>query len=168
MKSLVERLLNIRIVRYGLVGGIGILINDLALFIFQHLMSSLQLTINLSLMGRPQTIDLLYALASACAFEVSTTINFVLNQLFTYHEQKLQRREWVQRAAKAQLTSLSALLLTFIVGLVFFYGLHTNEYIANPIGITVVFLYNFFLSKKLVFRPTAPSTEPLYGEIKTH
>ena len=83
-----------RIIRYGLVGGIGIPVNDLALLLFMSLMHSF------------------YPLASACAFEVSTTINFVLNQLFTYSEQHLSGMGWVRRAGKAQLTSLSALLLS--------------------------------------------------------
>src|SRR6266567_798266 len=80
----------IRIVRYALVGGIGIPIHDGALFLFQHLMG-----------------DNLYPLALACAFEMSTIINFMLNQLYTYHEQKhLQGWNWIKRALKAQATSL--------------------------------------------------------------
>lgn len=153
MKPLVQQLLNTRIIRYGLVGGIGIPINDLALFMFKYVLSSFQLTINLLLMGRHVSIDLHYALASACAFEISTTINFVLNQLFTYREQKIQGWDWVRRAGKAQLTSLSAQILSFVIGLALVYGLHVNEYIANPIGIIVVFVYGFSISKQFVFRP---------------
>ncbi len=163
LNSLGKRLLNIRVVRYGLVGGIGIPVNELALFVFTYLMSNLVLTFNLPFVGQT---DLHYALDSACAFEVSTTVNFVLNQLFTYHEQKIQGWHWIKRAAKAQLTSLSALLLSFVVGLVLVYGFHVNQYIANPTGIIVAFGYNFFISKKLVFRPTTPSAESLAVGIK--
>ena len=92
MNSFLKRLFKMRIIRYGLVGGIGIPVNDLALLLFMSLMHGF------------------YPLASACAFEVSTTINFVLNQLFTYSEQHLSGWGWVRRAGKAQLTSLSALL----------------------------------------------------------
>jgi len=158
MKALITRLLNIRIIRYGLVGGIGVPINDGALFIFTMLLSALPLTIHFALVGHSFSVDLHYALASACAFEVSTTINFVLNQLFTYREQKITRRDWIRRAATAQLTSLSAILLSFVVGLILFYGLKVNEYIANPIGIIVIFAYGFFVSRKFVFRPVAAST----------
>ncbi len=104
-------------------------------------------------------VDLLYALASMCAFEVSTTLNFVLNQLFTYREQKPQSWEWIRRAGKAQLTSLSAQLLTFTIGLVLVYGLQVNEYIANPVGIILVFAYGFFISNKFVFQPMASHPE---------
>lgn len=161
MKSLVTRILKIRVIRYGLVGGVGIPINDFALFIFQTLFSGISLSISFSLLGYPIATDLHYALSSACAFEVSTTINFVLNQLFTYHEQKLKGWQWVQRAAKAQLTSFSAILLSFGVGLVLVYGLHVNEYIANPTGIILIFTYNFFISRKFVFRPVAKSNGSL-------
>jgi putative flippase GtrA len=153
MKLLVKQLLSRRIIRYGLVGGIGIPINDIALFIFKYLLRTIQLTTNFSLMNHHFLVDFHYALASACAFEVSTTLNFVLNQLFTYREQKIQGWDWLRRAGKAQLTSFSAQLLTFTIGLILVYGLHVNEFIANPIGIIVVFVYGFLISKKFVFRP---------------
>ncbi|GCE07303.1 GtrA family protein [Dictyobacter aurantiacus] len=164
MVALIKRLFNMRIVRYGLVGGIGIPINVVALFIFQHLLSIFHLTVNFSWFGHHSSVNLLYALASACAFEVSTTINFLLNQIFTYGEQRLHGWHWVRRALKAQLTSLSALLLSFTIGLVLVYGLHVNEYLANPIGIIVVFIYNFFISKRFVYRPTPTTTTPV-GEL---
>lgn len=88
----VQRLFRSRLARYALVGGIGIPINLAALAVFLHVMG-----------------DGLYPLALACSFEVSTTINFVLDQLFTYHEQQhLHGWNWVKRAFKAQMTSLSA------------------------------------------------------------
>ena len=133
----VGRLLRVRIVRYGLVGGIGIPVNLLALALFLHLMS-----------------DRLYPLASACAFEVSTTVNFVLNQLFTYSEQKhLRGWDWPRRALKAQVTSLSALALAFIIALALKYGLHTSPYLANALGIVGAFFYNFAIANRFVFQP---------------
>ena len=123
--------------RYALVGGIGIPVNLLALAIFLHLFG-----------------DGLYPLASACAFEVSTTVNFVLNQLFTYSEQKhLRGWDWPKRALKAQATSLSALAMTWAIGLALKYGLHVNPYLANAIGIVCSFAYNFTVSNRFVFRP---------------
>ena len=167
MKSLAKRLLNRRIVRYGLVGGVGLPINDLALFAFTYFLSNFQLTVNLSLMSHHIMVNLHYALASACAFEISTTINFVLNQLFTYREQKIQGWDWIRRAGKAQLTSLSAQLLSFAVGLALVYGLRINEYIANPVGIVVVFIYGFSLSKKFVFRPMTSPPKSSEEKVKT-
>jgi glycosyltransferase involved in cell wall biosynthesis/putative flippase GtrA len=122
------------------VGGIGIPINLAALAVFLHVMG-----------------DGLYPLALACSFEVSTTINFILNQLFTYHEQKhLHGWDWVRRALKAQMTSLSALLVSYVIALVFKYGLHVSPYIASTVGIVSAFFYNFIISKRFVFRSAAP------------
>src|SRR5579863_1159471 len=96
----------------------------------------------------------LFPLASACAFEVSTTINFVLNQLFTYGEQKhLRGWEWPKRALKAQATSLSAFGLQYATALLLKYGLHVNPYVANTCGIACAFFYNFTIANRFVFRP---------------
>jgi putative flippase GtrA len=148
---LARRLLKIRIVRYGLVGGIGLPVNDLALLLFMNIMGGI------------------YPLASACAFEVSTTVNFVLNQFFTYSEQRqhLHGWGWVRRAGKAQLTSLSALLISYLAALALVRFFNVNYYIANPCGIVVAFVYNYFISNKLVFRPTMHATEALAPEIKS-
>ncbi len=151
MNSFLKRLFKMRIIRYGLVGGIGIPVNDLALLLFMSLMHGF------------------YPLASACAFEVSTTINFVLNQLFTYSEQHLSGWGWVRRAGKAQLTSLSALLLSYLAALALVKFFHVNVYIANPAGIVVAFVYNFFISKKLVFQaptPTPTTIEPQEAAVR--
>src|SRR5207253_2677380 len=104
-----QGLLRRRIVRYALVGGIGIPVNLLALALFLHLMG-----------------DRLYPLASACAFEVSTTVNFVLNQLYTYGEQRhLRRWEWPRRALKAQMASLSALAMAWAMALALAHPTHS-------------------------------------------
>ncbi|GAC1474833.1 MAG: hypothetical protein PVS3B1_24190 [Ktedonobacteraceae bacterium] len=144
MPEYIQRLLRLRIVRYALVGGVGIPINDLALALF------------LSLMG-----DKLYPLALACSFEVSTTINFILNQHFTYHEQQhIRGWSWVRRALKAQVTSLSALAISFVVAFTLTTFLHVNPFIARPIGIIAAFFYNFFISRRFVFRPAPTPGQP--------
>lgn len=128
--------------RYALVGGVGIPVNLLALAVFLHLMG-----------------DRLYPLALACSFEISTTVNFVLNQFFTYSEQKhLRGWDWPRRALKAQMTSLSALGISYIIALALKYGLHVDPYLASAIGIICSFFYNFAISNRFVFRPApAPS-----------
>jgi putative flippase GtrA len=138
-------LLRRRIVRYALVGGIGIPINLLALAVFKHLFT-----------------ERLYVLAVVASFEVSTTINFVLNQTFTYSEQRhLHGWDWPKRALKAQVASSSGLLLQIILSLAFKYGLHMNGYVAQALGIIIVFFYNFGVSNRLVFRPAPiPPTTP--------
>jgi len=153
MVSLVKRFLQIRIIRYGMVGGVGILVNNGALLCFMEL---------LGIFIRKQDF-VLYLVASACAFEVSNIVNFVLNQLFTYREQveHIHGWEWVRRAFKGQLTSLSALLISYLAGAALVFFLHVNDYLANTSGIVIAFLYNFFISNKLVFRAIAqPAAAP--------
>lgn len=144
MVSVLKRLLTLRVIRYGLVGGIGIPINDAALFLFA------------------QALLLPLPLAEACAFLISNLINFTLNQLFTYREQVrgIHGWEWPKRYFKGQLTSLSASLLAYLVALGLVYVLQVDKYLANPAGIVVAFVYNFFLSRKLVFRPTTADASP--------
>src|SRR5258708_21865430 len=153
MIALIKRFFKIRIIRYGLVGGLGIPINNLALFIF------------LLLMGQR-----LYPLANACTFIVSNIINFVLNQLFTYREQirGIRGWEWIRRFFKGQLTSLSATLITYLVALALVYFFTANKYLANDIGIVLAFVYNFFISNKLVFRPTTTPFTPPMAESKVN
>src|SRR5581483_10412292 len=93
---------------------------------------------------------------------VSNFINFTLNQFFTYREQVKGIRgwEWLRRYFKGQLTSLSATLLSILIALGLVYFLHVDKYLANPIGIVIAFIYNFFISNKLVFRPAAADAQP--------
>ena len=136
-----QGLLRWRIVRYALVGGLGIPVNLLALALFLHLVG-----------------ERLYPLASACAFEGSTTVNFVLNQLYTYGEQKhLRGWQWPRRALKAQMASLSALAIAWAIALALKYGVHLSPYLANATGIVCAFFYNFAIANRFVFRP-APAT----------
>jgi len=138
-----QGLLRRRIVRYALVGGLGLPVNLLALALVLHLVG-----------------DRLYPLASACAFEVSTTVNFVLNQLYTYGEQKhLHGWEWPRRALKAQMASLSALTIAYALALALKYGVHENPYLANATGIMCAFFYNFTIANRFVFRPAPAGSE---------
>ncbi len=101
----------------------------------------------------------LYPLALACSFEISTTVNFILNQHFTYHEQQhIRGWSWVRRALKAQVTSLSALAISFLVALSLTYLLHVNPYVASPLGIISAFFYNFFISRRFVFLQGSPAS----------
>jgi len=143
ISAYMQRLLGRRVVRYALVGGVGIPVNDAALFIFSHL------GVNF------------YPLAFVLAFEVSTTVNFVLNQTFTYGEQKhLKGWDWPRRALRAQVASLTAFGFASGIALLLFYGLHVNRYVANPIGIVGAFLLNFKIANRFVFRPAPPPLPP--------
>ncbi len=125
-----------RIVRYALIGAIGLPINNAVLAFFLYATSDA------------------YWISAPLAFEISTSVNFVLNQLYTYSEQKhLHGWDWPKRALRAQISSASALVLTLIIAFALKYGFHIDSFIATDIGIIVAFLYNFLVSRKLVFLP---------------
>jgi len=137
-----------RIVRYGLVGGVGIPINLLMYALLRHLLGV--------------RLDLL---ASAGAFEVSTSINFVLNQLFTYSEQRhLRGWDWPKRALAAQAASATSLALAYVIAQGLKYALHVNPYVAQTGGIVCAFFYGFTIANRFVFRPAPTSTAPPSSE----
>lgn len=146
---IVEKALQVRIIRYGMVGGVGILINEAALFCFTSLLG----------LAIPKGSVFLYPVSWFFAFEVSNIINFILNQYFTYSEQVkgIHGWEWISRAFKGQLTSLSSMLISAAVSWSLFFFFHVDEYLASLVGIVAQFFYNFFISNKLVFRPIAPT-----------
>ena len=126
----------IRIVRYGLIGSLGIPLNNLAFVLFEHLFGGA------------------FWLSAPCAFEVSTTVNFILNQLYTYRDQThLRGWAWPKRALKAQVSSLSAWLIALLIGVGLRYGLHVNDYVAMDCGFLCAFGYNFAVSNRVVFTP---------------
>jgi len=140
MRSFIQRLGRRRIVRYALVGGLGLPVNNIALVVLLPLCGGV------------------YWLAWMGAFEVSTTVNFVLNQLYTYSEHHLRGWDWPRRAVRAQLSSSSAALLAASIAFTLRYILHAPYLIASDAGIIGAFFYNYAVSRRFVFRP-APLSE---------
>ncbi|GHO87262.1 GtrA family protein [Dictyobacter formicarum] len=137
-----------KFVRFAVIGGIGILFNDLVLAGFMWLIH-------------------FYPAAYVFAFAVSNGLNFVLNQVITYPEHLPNRASiWFQRLLKAEITSVSALVISFSVALIFHYIFHMSEYLANPIGLCFSFVYKYLVSDRFVYRPgparsVAPEAEPV-------
>ncbi len=124
-----------RVVRFALVGAVGIPVNVGFLWLFHR-----ELRVNT-------------VLAWLMAFECSALINFYANQRFTYHDQTHVRGiEWMWRALRAQLSSISGVAINaFAFGLLLASGLHYLE--ADMGGIVAAFACNFFLASRFVFTP---------------
>jgi putative flippase GtrA len=130
-----------RFIRFAVVGLLCVPINLLLLALFLHLLG-----------------ESFYPVALVASFEISTTINFVLNQIYTYGERKpLRRWDWLTRALKLQVTNLSSQLVTFIGILLLKEQLGLNPYVASLVGMAGAFLYNFAVSNRFVFLPHPPS-----------
>ena len=131
-------LLRLRMVRFALVGGLGIPLNMALLWWFHAV---------LRLPVLP---------AWVLAFEPSVLVNFYANQRFTYYEQRhLRGWEWPRRALKAQASSLSGQVVNVITfALLLHLGLAYLP--ADAAGIVTAFSVNFALANRFVFTP-APS-----------
>ncbi|WP_172632060.1 GtrA family protein [Dictyobacter arantiisoli] len=128
------------LVRYAMVGGIGIPVSEIALWFFYHLLF--------------KDNHGFFFVAQLCSFEISTTVNFLLNQYFTYREQAQHVKGWglVKRAVRAQVTSFSANLVSLLTGDILVYLFNVNPYIATLAGIILAFGYNYFISRRFVYR----------------
>lgn len=141
--------------RFAIIGGFGVIINDGALWVFKLFIS-------------------FYPVSYVCAFLISNGVNFFLNQTITYPENRPKEvRLWVQRFFKAQLTSASALLISLAIALICHYVFHVNEFISNPLGIAGSLTYKYLVSDKFVYRskeqkdaivPLDPMTPPSLDE----
>src|SRR5579875_3426128 len=134
-------LLRLRLVRFALVGGIGIPLNMALLWLFH---AALQLPL---------------PLAWILAFEPSVLANFYANQRFTYHEQRhLRGWDWPRRAFKAQISSLTGQVVNVLTfALLIHLGLAYLP--ADAAGIITAFSVNFALANRFVFTPA--SSAPL-------
>jgi len=133
--ALFGALLQQRLIRFALVGGLGIPINMAFLWFFHSVL-------------RMPLVP-----AWICAFEPSALINFYANQRFTYHEQTHVRGwEWPVRALKAQASSLSGQVVNVLVfASLVALGLHYLP--ADAAGIIAAFSVNFLIANRFVFTP---------------
>ena len=126
-------LIHPRIIKFGIVGGIGVLVNMSILY------------------SLTEFFDLLYIISSIFAIELSILSNFILNDLWTWSERK--KKKFYQRLIKYHITAgitafvANWLLLIFLSEIAGVYYL-----ISNLIGIGVGMLSNFILNDIWTFR----------------
>jgi putative flippase GtrA len=140
--SLLIKIWQKRVVKFALIGAIGVPINLVALAFFLAVLKFA------GLQG-----DLLEAVATVCAFEVGTILNFVLNQLITYNDQvPTTLSAWIVKSIKAQFANISAFLIATLLSIFFSVVLQLNPFISNTLGIITNFVYKFLISDRFVFR----------------
>ncbi len=113
-----------RFARFGIVGALGVVVNN-AVLLVAH-----------ALIGLP------LLLASPVAVEVAIIHNFVWNEHWTFQASQLS----LKRLGKFNLTSLGGLAITsgVMYTLVTYFGFH--YIVANLIGIGVAMVWNFTMS----------------------
>lgn len=141
-----------RVVRFALIGAIGVPINLVALAFFLYV---------LGLAGLEG--DMLEIVATICSFEVGTILNFILNQFITYPDQLPKTlNEWLIKSFKAQIANLSAFLLATLLSLFLSVVLQFNPFVSNTLGIICNVAYKYLVSDRFVFRTktvAAPAVE---------
>jgi putative flippase GtrA len=148
VKELVEKIAAHKFVRFGAVGGAGFFVNEAALAVAKEL---------LNLGNTP---------AWLFGFAVAVTFTWWGNRTFTFHEHKSEGHSGI-------LAEWGRFVATNSVGAAANFAVYTllerfapwplnNAYVALFFGVLVGMLFNFTLSKKLVFRAKAapPSAEP--------
>jgi putative flippase GtrA len=145
VRQLLERLLQSKFIRFGAVGGAGFFVNEAALLVAKEL------------------LDLGNDAAWLFGFAVAVTFTWWGNRTFTFHEHKSTGHtgilaEWARFVATnafgaAANYAVYALLVRFAPWPV------NVAYVALFFGVLVGLIFNFTLSKKLVFRnrPAPPS-----------
>jgi len=134
-------------IKFGIVGAIGVVVNEGLLILFQS-----------------EGVYLLYA--GAVAIEISILSNFILNDLWTFRDRRSGHA--AVRLVKFNVLMLAGLVVNLAVldvGTVYF-GIHYA--IANLVGIAAAFFLRYALSVKYAWMRTenivdgvAPASAPL-------
>jgi putative flippase GtrA len=139
--SFLNAVVGLRVVRFALVGGIGVPINLTLLWFFHGVL-------------RMPIVP-----AWICAFAPSSLLNFYINQRFTYREQTHVRGwDWPVRALKAQATSLTGQAVNVGVFAALL-SLRVHYLPADAAGIAASFMVNFVIANQFVFTAAQPPRE---------
>jgi dolichol-phosphate mannosyltransferase len=100
--------------------------------------------------------------ASALAIETAVWNNFLLNDLWTFHEQRHRRPWWARAAAfHATAATAAAINLGLLLALVTWAGMH--YLVANLIAIAVAAAVNYVVSALWTWRPPTPHPRAALG-----
>lgn len=123
-----------RFISFAFFGGLAALVN-LGVFYVVYYHSGKLITISNS--------NLLYLIAYVIAAEISIVANFSLNDYFTFRHMPGHARSWKVRCARFHVTSVSGIILTFLIGFGLHSGLRINPVLSQGIAILIVLFYNF-------------------------
>ena len=119
-----------RLFTYVLIGGTAALVNLGVFAIFEHF-------------GSLKTLSLYSALAYIIAYESSILANFIPNDYFTFRFLSGHQRSWLARCTRFHITSLSGVLVTFIISWVLFHIVGLRLLPSQAIALILAVFYNF-------------------------
>ena len=88
-----------------------------------------------------------YVPAVSIAFILSTFVNWVCGKILLFHEKKNLWKELTQ----IYFTSIAGLLMNLLIMWVAFDNLHINKMLSKIIATGIVFFWNFFIRKLVIY-----------------
>ena len=115
---------------YVIVGGLATVVEWAAFYIFNEMCA-----IN-------------YMIATALAFIISTFANWAFGKIILFKE----KQNVLKELAKIYLTSIAGLLMNLLIMWIAVNLIGINEMISKIIATGIVFLWNFFIRKFLIYK----------------
>ena len=124
-----------RIVKFGLVGTWGFLVNMLLLWFLT------------------EKVRVYYLFSSIVAIEISLLNNYVLNDLWTWHDRgKEGKKEYLKRMLQYHVTASAAMLTNISILWILTEIFHIYYLASNIFGILCGALLNFFINDRWTFK----------------
>ncbi|MBV9711568.1 MAG: GtrA family protein [Ktedonobacteraceae bacterium] len=130
-----------RFVSFAFLGGIASIVNLVVLYVTYYHSSAALANANVR-----------YIVAFLLASEVSIIVNFSLNDYFTFRHLPGHARSWIARCGRFHMTSISAIILTFLIGFGLHSGLGVHPMLSQAIAILIVLFYNFTIHHVFTYR----------------
>lgn len=126
-----------RYVRFCIVGGSGVLVDMVVLF----------------LLASPMALGWNISLAKAVAAEAAILSNYTWNDLWTFRGRSGRRwRSWLAGLGRFNLVCVAGIGWSVLLLNAGVYGLGSNLYAANGAAIVLVSLWNFLLSERYAWK----------------
>ncbi len=133
--SIIQRWDLKRLVKFGLVGGWGIVVNMLLLWFLT------------------EAAGLYYLLSSMVAIEISLVNNYVLNDMWTWRDRgKAGKKEYFKRMGQYHLTAAAAALVNISLLWVLTEVFGIYYLVSNALGILCGTALNFFVNDRWTFK----------------
>lgn len=131
--KLIRSLFTVRFLAFSIVGAIGVLVNQVALFLLAYI------------------LGIYYLLAAAFSFEIALLNNFILNEIWTFRKRNPSSPSWL-RLIKFHASRILGFIATMVTLFLITEFLGIHYLISNIIAIGVGTFINYFTSDLWVWR----------------
>jgi dolichol-phosphate mannosyltransferase len=128
-----------RPIKFGIVGGLGALVNLAIIAFFKYCI--------------PVLASELFLIGSSLAIEISTIFNFFIHENWTFKDRRMGKM--YKRLLMFHFTVLPSIITQYITANIVYYGASINPIISQLIGIIVGFPINYILSELGIWKGKA-------------